>query len=787
MKGDAEGRNPRGKSPRKPSGKGVLRAALIIASAGAALAGLFDLQNFDIWWHLKTGELIVTGGSIPDVDLFSYTVTGQPWITHEWLAEVIFYLVKTGFGFSALIYLKTALLTLSVALLLSLSLRKQGSYLPFLLYPLFLFPIALRPFVRPHIFTLFFTCILLFLLYRWREGGSKKYLYFLPPLFVLWANVHSGVTLGLMIFASFAVGHETARRFFGKEDVPGIGLITKPLIVAFFASLLASLLNPHHVETLIYPFLLARNPVFTRTIAELKSPLSPEYGFSFWQLGFFSLIPVTVLVAWRTRHFRDPASLFPLLIFLVLSFFAHRNVPTFASLALAFTASSAASRKKSKKKSTRSGSKKGWRIPTAVTHALCCVIPVCTILLLIFKGTYMGEDEWRRIGTGLREESYPIGACDFLREAGIEGNVFNRMRYGGYMIYTNYPERKVFIDGRLILYGDEFSRRYLDAYYNSTGVEELVKRYDIDYFLLDYPEENEKRMLQYSLSDNPSWKLVYWDDNSLIYIRNDFSHQGIIDKYGFDIVNPIYRQGFQMGKQAAQNPEAFIAEVERQLAMRPGSSIARVFLGSAYETTGRIREAISEYKKVLVKDPKREDLQNKIFMLRLTEETSAKMHEAEPGMETAAAPTPLAEGLRYLSQSNFEQARDALLEATAQKPDDANAHYNLALAYRGLGDRNLARKSLEKAIEVNPNHVDAYNDLGIIYGMEGRYDVAINQFEMALKVDPDNIQVLYNYSIALEKSGNIDRAIENLEKILSIDPGYRKAAKRLKSYKERQQ
>ena len=761
MKGDDAGRTRRRKN--------LLAAALIFSTAGIFLAGLFDMQNFDVWWHLKTGELIIREGSIPDVDPFSYTVSGQPWITHEWLSEIILYLTQIGFGFSGLVYLKAIFLALGGGLLLSLSLRDKGTALPFLLLPLFLFPITLRPFVRPHTFTLFFTCTLLFFLYRYRDAGNRKILYTLPPMFLIWANIHSGVVIGLVIFASFLTGWEVSRRLFERTNIPGIDRGIRPLVWTFAACLAASLINPHHVEALVYPFQLARNPVFTRTIAELKSPFSPEYSTAFWQIGFFALVPVTAVTAYVTRRYRDLASIFPLSIFLALSFSAHRNVPIFAVVSLAYITVCLTGLTENRE------AHRGRIIPAWLLRFFTCVVPILTLILLIVKGAYMGNGDWRPLGVGVREENYPVGAYDFLEETGIDGNMCNKLAFGGYLIYRGHPVRKVFIDGRLLLYGDSFNRSYLDAYYGSVDAEGLVRRHDIDYFLLDYPDETDHRMLQYYLSKSPDWKLVYWDDNSLIYIRNDPSYRSIIEEHAYNNVDPVYRSGFQVTGQVGNNPEYFIKEVERQLALRPATVISRVFLGTAYEKTGRIDEAIEQYEIALHQNPSRKDLEDKLFFMRLGKNT------ADDQVGTAA-PSDLARGMKFLSSGQFEKARDALTRAASKSPDDANAHYNLALAYRNLGDRVNTRLSLEKAIAANHGHTDAQNDLGILYGMEGRYTIAINYIETASKLDPDNTSFLYNLAIAYDGAGKKEMAQETLRKILEIDPGHTKAKKRLEGY-----
>src|SRR5262245_33547518 len=72
------------------------------------------LPLLDFWWHLKTGEVIVTTGSLPRTDEFSFTAAGTPTAPHAWLAQVVYYLVYFAGGFPLLIALNTALLVVAL-------------------------------------------------------------------------------------------------------------------------------------------------------------------------------------------------------------------------------------------------------------------------------------------------------------------------------------------------------------------------------------------------------------------------------------------------------------------------------------------------------------------------------------------------------------------------------------------------------------------------------------------------------------------------------------------------
>ncbi|MGC9361023.1 MAG: hypothetical protein ACP5G7_11745, partial [Anaerolineae bacterium] len=73
-----------------PPGFGTL-THVWVALAAAVAWGAFTASSAppnDLWWHLRAGEWILAHGTIPRVDLFSYTQAGSPWIYQAWLSEV---------------------------------------------------------------------------------------------------------------------------------------------------------------------------------------------------------------------------------------------------------------------------------------------------------------------------------------------------------------------------------------------------------------------------------------------------------------------------------------------------------------------------------------------------------------------------------------------------------------------------------------------------------------------------------------------------------------------------
>src|SRR5689334_3500111 len=65
----------------------------------------------DFWWHLKTGQYVVETTSIPHSDIFSTPRFGSEWVTHEWLSEVLMFLIFRAAGFAGLIIFFALIIT----------------------------------------------------------------------------------------------------------------------------------------------------------------------------------------------------------------------------------------------------------------------------------------------------------------------------------------------------------------------------------------------------------------------------------------------------------------------------------------------------------------------------------------------------------------------------------------------------------------------------------------------------------------------------------------------------
>ncbi|HLC30258.1 MAG TPA: hypothetical protein VJM51_05710, partial [Dehalococcoidia bacterium] len=94
--------------------------------AAAALVCVFFAVSFtwvypaDFWWHLRLGEDILSSGSIPEADGYSFTARGQPFLYQGWLSGVLFALAYRMGGVPLIVLLNALSFTLAYGLLLSL-------------------------------------------------------------------------------------------------------------------------------------------------------------------------------------------------------------------------------------------------------------------------------------------------------------------------------------------------------------------------------------------------------------------------------------------------------------------------------------------------------------------------------------------------------------------------------------------------------------------------------------------------------------------------------------------
>ena len=443
----------------------------------------------DIWWHLRNTAYLFQHHSLPSVDSYSFGAAGSPWLDHEWLSEVPFFLGFKTMGLCGLLAVYFAVLVLIYAAVYYRSCRAgadcKNATIATLL-AIFLGVVS----IGPRVLLLGWLCMVGLLLVLDRFQRTGKGLWLLPPLFALWINLHGswifGVVVLVMIIASGLVKGEwglvVARRWTSGE--------LKKLLPVLAASLAALFVNPFGYKLVLYPFdLLFRQPSNMKHIAEWQSV---DFSTGDGKLALIMILALLAAALFSRRRWRlDEALLTAFALWAALS---HARLLFFAGLILVPIL---APRLKLFPPYERELDKPWLNagIMAAVVGSLIFFFPSAAQLQ-------------QKV-----DEQYPRAALEFMQRQHLNGRIFNEYMWGGYMEW-NAPELKPFMDGRtdIFVYNGTF-----DDYVKAVSIQtpfEILDKYRIDHVLLE-----PKQPLGYLLEHSPAWHPIYTDKVAVLFER----------------------------------------------------------------------------------------------------------------------------------------------------------------------------------------------------------------------------------------------------------------------------
>jgi hypothetical protein len=456
----------------------------------------------DFWWHLRTGQYIVETGAIPRQDIFSYALHGQPWITHEWLTEVILYAIYVVFGQGGLILVFAGIVT--AAFVLSYLQCDGRPYLASFVVVLAALASAVTWGVRPQMLSLLLSAVFLHILHLSRRGISR-YLWLLPALMVLWANLHGSFFLGLVYLAAHIVGAALDNVFARSQQALLTWKDIRRLTAVTLLAAAAPILNPNGIRLLAYPFGTLGSHAMQQYIVEWFSP-----DFHLAQFQPFALyILVLLAVLGLSRRRPSTTDLIFLVGFGYASLRSARQIPFFVLTTTPMLTSQLVHVWRDRGFPNLSMTR---RRPRGRTFLVLNWV----ILAVLLSGAAALASQAVQGNAAAQRDAFPVAAVDFLKESNTPGNVYNLYHWGGYLIWRLYPERKVFIDGRADVYGDAFIDEYLKVYQLRENWQEPLDRYDVGVVLVD-----EGGPLSTMLSEGSEWLRAYADEQAVVFTRRE--------------------------------------------------------------------------------------------------------------------------------------------------------------------------------------------------------------------------------------------------------------------------
>jgi hypothetical protein len=447
-------------------------AGCLVAWRSALHNGVFD----DTFWHWAMGNWMLDHHRVMTHDIYSYTVAGHSWITPEWgygilLAESVRLIGPTAFW-----YLSAGLASLTVLAVAGRSrLFGAGWTWTGLLAVEVGVALTLSLDDRPQMVSYFFLALLLLVLTLARR--RRGWLYALPLLFVLWANMHGSFLLGLGILVLEAIAALVPIRV-GRVTVSD-PLAAKPVLVTLAASAVATLINPFGPRVYESALGVTFNSSIRQLIEEWQSP-------DFHNLAILAVVvlPVMITVGYLALSKAEiPALELVLAGFLLVSTLqAVRFLPYFAIAWCALAARCSP-------------------LPQERVRPTVLVWPVTAVLALSLL-----QGPWWPAGTPAA--SVPVKAVHYLEHT--HGRVFSTYLWNDYLDYVGIPE---FVDGRTELYtSGPVLRQYLAVDNLSAKPDPILRSYNVEYVL--WPTDS---ALSLYLQQDANWRVVWKSSQATVF------------------------------------------------------------------------------------------------------------------------------------------------------------------------------------------------------------------------------------------------------------------------------
>jgi len=489
--------------------------ALFIFFAYVVLSACYNLAGADHFFHTKVGEYITTHKTIPEQDVFSFTMNGKAWVDHEWLYQVLVYKLHHSLGLEGFFVLRIIIFSLIFFLLATMVLRANWLFgFPLLVYGL---QLSLSRFtMRPDNLSLLFLAVFL-LPFVFKK---KKLLFILPFIQLLWVNIHGFFFLGPLVLLVYLIFSRFNKI---KEDQLFYNRVKK----VFIFSILACFVTPQPIATVSYPFgvikdiLSGNQGLFYKYIQELERPLA-NIGMHREFFGYIIFTFICLLFFKNTNWF------YLILGLLMLGFSLNslRNMYFFMPVAIAiFVDRFPMIKEVISEKLLR---KRGFLL-----LEICLVIYAVNLCVPMVKKVKnfpkLGQARITSDGKLVKESiflsrdliAYPKEMIDFIETQKLPERMFNSFNVGAAMIFNFFPQRQVFIDGRAEVYGREFFSQYRDIITaNEEVFDKIVEKYQIEGFVLSYFRNTPPPVIK--LLAKKGFECVYFGQKGIIFVSRSF-------------------------------------------------------------------------------------------------------------------------------------------------------------------------------------------------------------------------------------------------------------------------
>jgi hypothetical protein len=477
-------------------------APLAILATSAVLTTR-RLADFDLPWRLASGRQIVATHSIPRVDDLTFPHLPIPY--SGWLGDLATYAAFRAGGTTGL-QVAAGLLGALVLAVLWAEMHRAREERASAWLVLALAAVAMSTWLtlRPAVVTFALAGVTLLAIdVHRRAPGTLKgraALLALGPLALPWAVIHQGSVALLPMVGAYLV-HRAACRVFGRSgdgwrarllpahDGSDLGICALTLAVAA-----AALLCTPGIGILLSKAGSAGADM--RAIATEWAATTPTFLID-TELGA-GLFLVVAAVALAFGRGEDGARI-PALFDLAIAALAASALPWVRGIPLAVVLLAPLTAR---------------RLDPLLRPIPFARAPAAAVLLAVAPIVFFRTTDQR--GSGFEPRNFPEPAVAWIEEKRPSGNMWNFSPFGGYLEWRLYPSFRPFIDGRILDY--PLAARARAAEFDAAVFEPLAREYAMEWAVCGV---SEWELFCLPIAASSDWTMVFWDDNSAVYVRRD--------------------------------------------------------------------------------------------------------------------------------------------------------------------------------------------------------------------------------------------------------------------------
>lgn len=737
--------------------KKFTRLPYILCYLCAFVLGMKQLREPDMWWQLLTGEWMLENGEVTKQDMFSYTMEGTKWVNVKWLYEVLIAFLEKGLGphgvmlLQALVNVAIVFLLLRILYLIAEKTHSKVSlFFSTIAILVFLFISEFRMAGRPEMVSHLMTALYVFILWNSKDLSLKK-IWWLIPLQCLWANMHEGYPVGIVIIGIYLggciVSYLATKERSYLQQAGRLGIL-------ILAAIVIILINPNGIQLWKQPFEIFRQLNVNKYTSELFSYTEPRY----WTIQ--AKVHVTLLVVailyWVYRFFiskKNKPQLTPLLagyllsipVFGYLSLSANRNIP-FAQIMLLPTVALLPVTITELLKWEQKNFYKNFGKRTVL---ISCILASAGYILVVSDTYYKFTDSPNRYGIHLNTLHNPTSTSEFIQQHNLKGPAFSDYYVSSYLLWDNYPNFKSFIDLRdLDIFSSKFFDDYFEMYSKPSKFYELDSIHKFNYVVIS---TSQLKPLQQLLYWREGFNVVHVDPVATVMLRESEQNDALNHNMGLSLFTwpqESIDPGWAEALTKMLNPTVSFEEEEEYYApiyagryynmVRNYNVTARVMLPSINGNLSDNAEALTilafgymEYANYLQGEEQKRKADSAMLLF-------AKAENIDPDN----ANTQLGLGSMAVMRADYETAINYLDKYLKHERNNDFVHYLRGICARALwqktnadADRKTAINSFERALELNEYNLKSHLYLADIYWIGGEKDEARQHLKEVLAAD----------------------------------------------------